>query len=227
MSQRSVKQFVVLGLALAVLAWPSIGRADYLTTNDNLPPLGGEYVSPAGWAALYYPPGVMVKDVVLSNFSLTFPPPPPGPGTSVIHSFSEQVDGMFSVNGGATYESFVLPGNETDRITSGVDVGNVRNFDTEMLQLDITGPSSVGTIMIRESPTKASTGHTSITYNGNGTCMISSFFDVFTELSIDGGQTWIPDMNAPAHLTLVPEPSSVVLLAVALLALAGWVRRRR
>jgi hypothetical protein len=77
--------------------------------------------------------------------------------------------------------------------------------------------------MIRESPTLATTGLTSITNIGGGMFHIDSFFDVFTELSVDGGQNWIPS-NGVTRMTLVPEPgaSGVILVGIAL----GIGRRR-
>jgi hypothetical protein len=114
-----------------------------------------------------------------------------------------------------------------------------------MLSMNLTGvvstPLGSMTVMIRESPTRASTGRTSVTEGsteptsaedpptGGGMPLyqIDSFFDVFTELSFDGGQTWIPS-DGPAGVNLVPEPSSFGLLAVTgLVALAWRVRRRR
>ena len=80
--------------------------------------------------------------------------------------------------------------------------------------------------MIRESPTLQSTGQTKVTDNGNGTFHVDSFFDVFTELSTDGGQTWIPSQG-PSHVNLVPEPSSIVLGALGLLGLGFMAIRRR
>ena len=62
-------------------------------------------------------------------------------------------------------------------------------FQTEMLQLDISGGGLPTGVMIRESPTLASTGATSISDLGGGQFQIDSFFDVFAELSIDGGTT--------------------------------------
>src|SRR5262249_24791170 len=56
-------------------------------------------------------------------------------------------------------------------------------YDTEMLQLDFTLPNGM---MVRESPTRASTGKTAIAPDPGGGFMIDSFFDVFTELSTDG-----------------------------------------
>lgn len=54
-------------------------------------------------------------------------------------------------------------------------------------------------VRLRESPTIASVGGMTITSNGSGTGgTFSSFFDVFFELSFDGGATWAPQ----ADLTL-------------------------
>ena len=46
--------------------------------------------------------------------------------------------------------------------------------------------------MIRESPTRASLGRTSIETMPDGTYRIGSFFDIFTELTTDGGASWKP-----------------------------------
>lgn len=55
---------------------------------------------------------------------------------------------------------------------------------------------------------------------------INSFFDIFTELSIDGGQTWIP-ASGPLHLESVPEPSTFVLGIASLAGLALVALRRK
>jgi hypothetical protein len=99
-------------------------------------------------------------------------------------------------------------------------------FDTEMLQLELTGGGLPAGVRIRESPTISSTGQTNIADLGGGLYQIDSFFDVFTELSIDGGQTWVPS-SGPLHLVGgLPEPSSAVLAAMGLAAF-GWLRGRR
>src|SRR5205814_171456 len=36
----------------------------------------------------------------------------------------------------------------------------------------------------------------------DGTYAISSFFDIFTEVSTDGGQSWLPSQSLPAHMAL-------------------------
>ena len=73
-------------------------------------------------------------------------------------------------------------------------------YDTEMLQLDIAGGNLPAGMMIRESPTLVSTGKTAISPAPGGGFIIDSFFDVFTELSTDGGSTWEPAIGPPPHM---------------------------
>ena len=96
-----------------------------------------------------------------------------------------------------------------------------RFFDIEVVFLDVmTLPNGT---MIRESPTLQSTGQTRITDLPGGGYRINSFFDVFTEISLDGGQSWTPS-DGPAHMSSVPEPGTLLLVGAGTLALA--LRRR-
>ena len=69
----------------------------------------------------------------------------------------------------------------------------------------------------------------------DGPYHIDSFFDVFTELSVDGGATWIPNSQPSAfgedgstRLVLgIPEPASLMLLIIALFGIAGLYAHRR
>ena len=106
-------------------------------------------------------------------------------------------------------------------------VGNVTgDFETEMLSLDLTGTVLGQPLMIRESPTRASTGRTSIADVGGGLYQIDSFFDVFAELSLDGGATWLPGDGGPTRMELIPEAASGLLLGLGALGLTWWRRRR-
>ena len=112
-------------------------------------------------------------------------------------------------------------------------LGNLRDtgvFDTEMLQLDLQGTVNVPglgthTFMIRESPTLPSRGKTTISGPAGGPYHIDSFFDVFTEISIDGGP-YIPSTGSN-RMELVPEPSSIVMASLGALGLLGYAIRRR
>jgi hypothetical protein len=83
----------------------------------------------------------------------------------------------------------------TTRVTHSSDNGSTRTFDTEMLSLNLQGSGGGQSVMLRESPTLQSTGQTTIKPNGSGH-RIHSFFDVFTEISLDGGVTWSPSSNS-------------------------------
>ncbi len=88
-------------------------------------------------------------------------------------------------------------------------------IDVEMLQLQLTGPG----IMIRESPTRPSLGKMP---NGS---TITSFFDVFVELSVDDGQSWIP-YDQPLQQTVPDGGATAAMLGASLAALAGLRRKR-
>jgi hypothetical protein len=177
--------------------------------NPNLPPLTGKYVSPAQFHALYAQ-GIVISNVSHRRFTRNLPPP--APGASSTHSFNSDIDMMISLNGGATFTHAIAPAAVSVKVDSTVDdAGETRYFDTEMLSLNISGGNLPPGVMIRESPTRQSLGRTSIRQSsggggGNGGVSppsdISSFFDIFTEVSLDGGGTWNPSMSGPVNMSL-------------------------
>src|SRR5438309_1005328 len=95
-----------------------------------------------------------------------------------------------------TLSRWLLPAAASVLTAMALDkVGNMTvTFQTEMLSMNLSGSAGGMPIMIRESPTLASTGRTTITDVGSGTnrlYRIDSFFDVNTELSMNGGTNWI------------------------------------
>jgi len=227
--KKSIMVFSVLvGFVLLPLA-----RADVMP-NLTLPPMDGNgfalgsYTSPEQYHALY-DSVFRFNTAIHYNWASSFAPP--AYGFTDTHSFNSDVHligGAYSPNGGGTWipvGDIYAPALTTVRITG---VGPL-DYSTEMLGLNITASTPLGTVLIRESPTLASTGHTTLTAVSGG-YTVDSFFDVFTEISLDGGNSWIPDSLGPVHVLYeCPEPgtTSIGLLGLGLAGLLRMHRRSR
>ena len=119
-------------------------------------------------------------------------------------------------------------------VTTFSNVGQTTGtFAEEMTSMDLKGMLAGHSVEIILDPTQASTGQTTVTdiSGGKGTLFdIHSFFDVFTEISIDSGP-FTPG-SGPTLMTLgtIPEPSAWIMFITAGLivpaACARWGRRR-
>jgi hypothetical protein len=119
-------------------------------------------------------------------------PPPPYLGTNYYNPSNTVATMELSVDG-LNWFPALANGSLLVSISNNTPPGNspFRAFDTEMLQLNLQGNSPFGPFKLRESPTKHSLGQHTIRQDPRG-YRVSSFFDVFTEMSLDGGETWIP-----------------------------------
>jgi hypothetical protein len=183
----------------AMCAFAAPASAQFCDTNQScfFPPgpcayLGTEHVVfPNGWQLTY---------LDFEN-SLDCPALPPIGGSANLLDHSTfvlklQDGGTTTLMGGSalmTMHVFVVPPNV-----------NPREVDLELLALDLTGSFPAG-VRLRESPSLASPGHMQQTEGPPGQFHITSFFDVFFELSLDGGQTWSPALG-PMHTVLSPAP---------------------
>jgi len=153
---------------------------------DCLPPVNGQYGSPT---LLSYGTELSIRNFVMANF-IDCNPPPSAVGQTEIHTNSSTATFEFSQDSGNTWVPVQAPATITEKITKIGETGTERDFVSEVLSLNISGGSLPPGVMIRESPSKQSTGETSIQDAPEG-FLISSFFDIFTEISLDGGQTFI------------------------------------
>jgi hypothetical protein len=211
------------GFVFAAGLLANVARADYDSSDTRTP--SPTYSSND---ELVFGPGYRIGSFfdVFVDFQRT---PPPAPSTSRIDSFFDVFTEIYLAPPGGAYQPYQAHAQMTMRL-NGLPPGTPW-IDTEMLQLDLTGGTLPPGVMIRESPTRASTGKTTQTPVGGGVYHIDSFFDVFTELSIDGGANWMPatsSNNGAMHLSGgLPEPSSATLILLCAIASGAIGLRRR
>jgi hypothetical protein len=188
---------------------------------DEMPPLDDDW---APWTTdiVLYLAGPNWQDKlrawIWSENTDSSPVPPLGSTYNIESFFDVFVD--LEV-GGTTYTP-TSPGQIEFSMTCVSDESGIRTFDNELLRVSTSGGGFnlfiTDDIVLRESPTIASTGQTVITDIGGGMYSIDSFFDIYTELSVDGGQTWTPGDKA-MRMVLYPEPATVLLLGLGSIAL--------
>ncbi|MCX5683195.1 MAG: hypothetical protein NT049_05860, partial [Planctomycetota bacterium] len=158
------------------------------------------YLSPAAsltldaGTSIAFANGVVLQDVRIHDYTASFAFPAPGLTDS--HTFTAALDVMVSIDGGATFNPVSTGGVLSLNMQSVLDQGSGRQFASEMLSMSISGGSLPLGIMIRESPTRASLGTATDAALTGGGHRLSSFFDLYTELSVDGGNTWLPAITA-------------------------------
>lgn len=196
-NQRFYGMFILLGLFIFAGT-----AAAVISPSDNFPIPNGRYDSSNGT-------GYGNVQTEMISMSLTASPgvPPmslPSPGQTT------RVDSFFEI-----WTELSITGNDDGS-------GGTRTFDTEMISLSLAGGPSGW--QIRESPSRPTYGLVTVLKLADNSYQVDSFFDIWTEISLDGGQSWSP-ADSSLHMeltTITPEPTSLMLLA-----LGGMVLRMK
>jgi hypothetical protein len=154
---------------------------------------------------------------------LLFQPIDDGKETQVSPPSRGSATSFFDIFAEVTLDGHQYMGDGSVRVQI-TDPPSSQLFDLQILSLDISGGTLPTGTEIMLEPTPPSTGMEMITPDRGG-FMISSFFDIFTELSLDGGQTFTPG-SAPILTTGVPLPSSL-WAGLGMMALAAGLMMRR
>lgn len=128
--------------------------------------------------------------------------PLPASGVTTTYVVHASYNGHWIPNGGPN-NLVGGPAVLTFNITGGPP-GNPTPYALEMLALDLA-PFAPG-VRVRESPTHPSIGQATVQdAQLPNQYRVDSFFDVFTELTLDDGQTWLPSSDQ-LHLLMIPAP---------------------
>jgi len=185
-------------VAMFALLTPTLAQAQCVGSgNCILPPAGCAYV---GVGTIDYGGSEKLNAVILEQSDACHPFPQLG--ASTLAMFDAVLDLNLSSDGGSTYAMHAAPASLTAHLTTTNQNGGNKIIQTELLQMDASGGSLPAGVLLRESPTLASLGQAQSTDIGGGQFQISSFFDVFTELSLDSGQSWHPG-NGSIHIDIL------------------------
>ena len=226
--------------ACSVLLGATGASATVECGSPDLPPGCGEYRTPAEVHAAFANPDpaiieLILKDISHSRFVLPVITPL---GPDELEEFDSTVTGLFDVElVGPTLVTdvpFALSGPVTV-LTTGKTGNTTGTFQTEIIAMSLTGNVFGLPVKIRESPTQNSTGQTTITDIGGGNFGFDSFFDIWVEISVNGGP-FVPQTGGSSTVTLEdPDAQPVPLLPSAgFAALLGglglsgaWLLRQR
>jgi hypothetical protein len=195
-----LRQALLVAALFVAFISPRAAHAQCTGVGDCLlPRVGCGYFGQGPISYAVIPTPVQVRNVNFSSFTQCMAPL--APGITASSFFDVFVEFEISTNNGVSWLPAQVTGHGTEHAVGHADLVT---FDTEMLQMDLAGGSIPLGIMIRESPTKASTGTSVLTDQGGGNFNLNSFFDVFTELSVDGGVSWTPS-GSSTRITVTTE----------------------
>lgn len=118
---------------------------------------------------------------------------------------------------------FSLKGRMQKKVFGRTDPKQTGKFDMEIKESKFQDISAPGEAILVSLTASGADARVEIREVDNGQFLFDSFFDVFAELSLNGGDP-VPG-DGPARFRLVPEPASVAMLALGLMGLAVNARR--
>jgi hypothetical protein len=200
-----------------------VGYSGVETDDPTLPPTNAVITHTSDVYGTYAGPGL---SLILSGARqrVLAPPQIETIGDDEMQTFDTGLCGTLTPTDG-TYAGERLPMYLTgpvQTIASLKALSTTGTFDTEIVAMSLSGEATLPDggslpVLVRESPTLASSGQTTISDLGGGLYHIDSFFDVFTELSVDGGNSWI-SASEVVRVTTVPPPELVPLVGPAMVA---------
>jgi hypothetical protein len=213
---RRIPTILVAGIA-AIFAGQGSTRASVLESTATLPLLNFPYTIPGGTcfttAAFCVSSGASTLTSVTS-FTQT--------GNETIVTEATDTIGLTNLSH-QPVGTLSLTGTITQVVLGRANPGFIGTWTVDLTTFDLSGSLNGYTVTVELNPADLAldTGTTSISQSGSD-FRISSFFDVYTEITYDGLTAY---RSATASVA-APEPTTLALLAGPLLAM-GALRRRR
>jgi len=210
----------LLAVLVAIVPQASAG---IIQSTANMPPEGA-YTAPTICVHLGIGSGVCVVNPALYGFNGTTSTIVTGMGQAIDSNVLFSADVYSSTGGppGSFLGLLSLTGPIGIFYTGRTSDTETGTFTSNLTELDMTGNFNGHSIEVILAPT-TSTGTTTISASGSD-FEVSSFFDVFAEISIDHG-TFIAGPERTFILT--PEPGTVSLIALGLVGVTARELRRR
>ncbi len=180
-------------------------QAGMYSPGPAIPPLDGMYLPPPTNRpfASYPAQNAVLRE--LRQYGFTGNVAPPAPGASLTHAFDSIVEVMLSLDGGGVYATYQAMGHARWDLLGVAGMPGVRRVEITLQEFTLSGGTLPPGVLLRESPTLSSHGEVVI-LDAAGGYIIDSFFDIFTEISLDGGMTWNPAL-ASGRLELQGDPA--------------------
>lgn len=194
---------VLAALSIAPLATGAAQETGIVVADPRLPASGAAYRG--GTHA--FPGGARLTCGSHGGFTSSVAPPA-SPGQTAIADYFATFVGELVLPAtsarGAMAHRIEASVHMVERITFGERRGNAQVLETEIVALDLSGGGLPQGVLVRESPGLPSLGRATVTALERGRSRIESGYDVWLELSTDGGRSW-SRAEAAVRMTLAPE----------------------
>lgn len=212
-----------LALAMALTTAAGTTSAAVITNDPVLPPETGIYVGTNGGAGCFVVFNVCANPGALSDFhtiSSTFD----ASGQELL--FNATLKTTMTALDGTPLGTMTFTGDLGETVFGRTSPTATGTWTTQITSLDLdgmlTGPLAGVSGGISIDPAQTSGGETSIIPLG-GKFMIDSSLDIFAQLTLNTDPPVIVD-RGPLILQLIPEPGTLALLTLSVVALL-WQRR--